>query len=121
MGEGEKVCTKVTAHYSDGSTEDFDIFLLTGAVGLTMVGIDEGEPFYMGEESKFGVRIIGKVATTPDVLAALVKSTIGMLGDLLTSLPPLVGLQILQMLDDLKMKSTGYSKGRIKRINSKDN
>lgn len=121
MGEDEKTCTKITAHYSDGSTEDFDIFLLTGAVGLTAVGVDEGDTLYIGEPGKFGVRIIGKMAVPPDVLAAMVKSNIGMVGDLLASLPPDAAIQLLLTLDNIKAKTTGYSKGRIKRINSKEN
>lgn len=121
MGEDEKTCTKVTAHYSDGSTEDFDVFLLTAAVGLTMVGTDEGEPLYMGEEDKFSVRNIGRMAVPPDVLAALVKSAIAMLGNLFVELPPFLAVHLLQMMDDIKVKSTGYSKGRIKRIDSQEN
>lgn len=121
MGENEKVCTKVTAHYNDGTTEDFSIFLLTAAVGLTLVGVDEGEPYYMGEEGKFGVRTIGRVAVSPDVLAAIVKAAISMLSNLFADLPPLVAIELFQVMENLKMSTTGYSKGRAKRINSQEN
>jgi len=117
----ENFCTKVTAHYSNGSTEDFDIFLLTGAVGLTRIGTDKGEPLYMGEEGKFGVMSLGRMAVPPDVVAAMVKSTIRQLSDLFASMPPDMALQLILTLGSIKLKATGHSEGRIKRINSQEN
>ncbi|GAH45496.1 unnamed protein product [marine sediment metagenome] len=121
MGEDKRTCVKVTAHYSDGSTEDFDIFLLTAANGLTLVGMDEGEPLYMGEKGKFGVMNLGRIAAPPDVVAAIVKSAISGLGNLFADLPPPVALQLLQMMNGIKMSTTGHSEGRIKRMNSQEN
>lgn len=102
----ERHAVKLTVTYSDGSTEDFDVFLATVASGLILSGKDEdGDVLYTAGKD-LNTRGIAHITASPEVSVALALTSMRVVERIVDGMPPEAIPSWIEALLSLSSKAT---------------
>ena len=101
----EKYAVKLSVTYSDGSIEDFDIFMASVASGLMPAGRDGDRILYTSGEN-LCVLCLANIAATPEVSAALVKGMMSLVSKFINAMPEEDALDFAQMFVSISNEET---------------
>lgn len=97
----DKHAVKLKVLYSDGSGEDYDVFIAAVADGLIVAGKDDDGSVLYAAGQGFTTWCMTHIAATPDVSVGLIKALQVMVQSMVDSLPPEIAPSFLEAMISL--------------------